>query len=186
MQLIIDLSIYFQMCFRAVTFSFCFIFLIQSIYAEDALAPSGFMSRITRVFHGSSAPADQDGAVKTKDLILNMELSPIPFKLSDTRQLKVVISLTNHSKKSLRLDFPTTQRFEILVRDRTGHQVVQWSEDQAFRTEPALITINPGEHIEYETSVATRDLIAGNEYVVAGFFPIFADLKIQRRIVPQK
>jgi len=99
----------------------------------------------------------------------------------------VLISLFNQSKKTIRFDFATTQRFEILVKDpATGRQLLQWSEDQAFLAEPAMVSINPGERIEYEATVATRDLSAGKEYQIECFFPKYSELKIQKRIVPQK
>ena len=177
------------MNFRAVFFLPGLVFLMSPLCAQEtkpepnSQTPMGFISHM---FHGASSSQEQAGAVQTKTLILNMELSPLPLKLADTRQLKVLISLTNKSSKMLRFDFPNSQRFEILVRDKTGRTLLQWSEDQAFLAEPATITINPGEHIEYETSVATRDLTVGNEYVIEGFFPKYKELKLQKRIVPQK
>ena len=162
--------------------------LAQSVQADETPPEEkpGLVSRMTNVFHHSSPAVDKNGAVQTKNLILTMELSPLPLKLLDTRQLKVVLSVSNKSNKTVRLEFPTTQRFEILVRDNSGRQVFQWSEDQAFEAEPTIITINPREHVEYEAGVATRDLSPGKEYVVEAFFPKYKELKIRKTIVPQK
>jgi len=177
------------MNFRAVFYLMGLVILIRPLCAEEthpgliSQTPMGFIGHI---FRRSTSSKNPSGAVQTKNLILNMELSPLPLNLSDTRQLKVVISLTNKSSKMLRFDFSTSQRFEILVRNKSGRTLLQWSEDQAFLAEPATITINPGERIEYETSVATRDLTAGNQYMIEGFFPKYKELKIQKRIVPQK
>jgi len=114
-----------------------------------------------------------------------MDLSPLPLSLSDTRMLKVVLALTNKSEKMVQLEFPTTQRFDILLRDKAGKQLMQWSEDQLFDSEQTVVTINPGEHIEYETSIATRDLTAGREFVVEGYFLNYKELKIKRTIIPK-
>ena len=162
---------------------FAFSLLIPSGYAVEPQTSPDVLSRITQIFHRSDSPVVQEGV--NKNFSLKMEVSPIPLKLSDTRQLKVVISLTNRSKNTLRLDFSNTQRFEILVKDHSDHLLLRWSEDQSFQTESALVVINPGERVEYEASVATRDLSVGNEYLIEGFFPKFSDLKIQKKIVPQ-
>ncbi|MEI8340996.1 MAG: BsuPI-related putative proteinase inhibitor [Verrucomicrobiota bacterium] len=162
--------------------------LVASVQADETQPEQkpGLMRRMADALHLPNSSENKAGAVQTKNLILNMELSPLPLKLSETRQLKAVISLTNKSRKIVSLDFPTTQRFEIVVRDKSGKQVFQWSEDQAFATEQTIITINPRERIEYDATVATRDLSAGNEYVVEGSFPKYKELKIQKTIVPQK
>ena len=100
--------------------------------------------------------------------------------------LKVVLSLTSRPGKSVHLEFPTTQRFDILVRDKSGRQLVQWSEDELFTPEQTFVTINPGEHIEYEALIATRDLVAGQQYFVEGYFLNYKELKIRKMIVPEK
>jgi len=176
------------MSFRTVVFLLGLMVLLPSIQADETQPEQkpGLVSRMTNVFHHSGATVDRNGAVQTKNLMLKMELSPLPLKLSETRQLKVTLSISNKSKKTVRLEFPTTQRFEILVRDKSGKQVVQWSEDQVFETEQTIVTINPNEHVQYDATVATRDLSAGNGYVVEAFFPKYKELKIQKSILPEK
>ena len=149
----------------------------------------------TRLFHfgsrgdgGGKINANENRAsVRVKDLTLSMELAPLPLDLSESRQLKVTLSLLNHSKRYVHLEFPTTQRIEILIRDNARNKLVtQWSEDQAFSNEPAYVTINPGERVEYHAAVSTRDLAAGHAYTVEAFFPNFDKLTIQQTIVPEK
>ena len=149
-----------------------------------------------RIFHfgshdgagGEKMSTKEDRAsVRVKDLTMTMELAPLPLALSDTRQLKVTISLLNHSKRYVHLEFPTTQRIEILIHDNARNKLVtQWSEDQAFSNEPAYVTINPGERVEYHATLSTRDLATGHAYTVEAFFPNFDKLRIQRTIVPGK
>ena len=178
----------FSMNLRAVVFLLALGFPAWSVRADETQPEQkpGVMTRITNALHLSGASADKSGAVYTKNLILNMELSPLPLKLSEARQMKVELSLTNKSGKIVSLEFPTTQRFEIRVSDKTGRQVVQWSEDQAFEPEQTIVTINPRERIQYEAFVATRDLSPGIEYVVEGSFPQYKELKIRKPVVPQK
>ncbi len=163
--------------------------------AEDGREPAvekprrGMVSRFLDVFRGSPERRERRAAKRgkrAKGLQLDMIVSPLPLKLGETRQLGVQLQLSNRSKKLVDLAFPTTQRVEILIRDNAGKLVTQWSEDQAFANEAGFVAINPGERIEYRGSVATRDLKAGQEYVVEGFFPNFDALKVRQRIVPER
>lgn len=149
----------------------------------------GLLSRTWRtvnIFDRSPEQPDEKGVVRTKFLTLTMQLAPLPLKLSEARQLKVSLLLANKSKKFVQLEFPTTQRIEVLVRDKAGKMVTQWSEDQAFASVGSYAVINPGERLEYSASVSTRDMAAGKEYVVEGFFPHFEELRARTSIVPEK
>lgn len=137
---------------------------------------------------GTSASANVGGSIRTvrvKDLILRLELSPMPVVLSETRQLRVSLTATNRSNRYVHLDFPTTQRIDVLVRDAQGRTVTQWSEDQAFSNEPSTLTINPGERVEYNASISTRDMRAGQPCTVEVIFPNHDRLRVQQTFVPQ-
>jgi len=144
----------------------------------------GFFSRFFNPFHGSGDSKTQ--TVNWKQLIMTMNVEPLPLKLGETRQMKVTLRLLNKSKRLVQLEFPTTQRIEVLLRSQTGKMVEQWSEDQVFANEPTLVTINPGERLEYSANIATRDLTAGQSYTVIGYFPNFEQLKATKLIVPEK
>ncbi len=126
------------------------------------------------------------GAVKWKQLTMTMKLEPLPLRLSETRQLKATLQLANHGKRLVQLDFPTTQRIEVLVRNAHGKLVEQWSEDQSFSNEPTLVVINPGERLEYAVTVSTRDMAAGQLYSVETFFPNYDQLRASKSIIPEK
>ena len=143
----------------------------------------GMLSRVIGIFRSSEG---QDVERRWKQLILTMKLAPLPVKLGETRQLQVTLQLTNRSKKFVQLEFPTTQRIEVLVKRTDGKLVEQWSEDHSFSGEPSLVTINPGERLEYAVSVATRDMIAGEPFVVEAFFPNYEPLRVEQIIVPEK
>jgi hypothetical protein len=117
---------------------------------------------------------------------LKLDLSPSPVQLSANREIKVIVSLFNRSKKYVHLDFPTSQRIEILVRDASGKVVNTWSEDQSFTNDPAAVTVNPGERLEYTASVATREMTADQPYVIEASFPSYPELKIQQQVTPKK
>jgi hypothetical protein len=145
----------------------------------------GVVTRFFNLFRGSRDRADGQMA-NWKRLILTMNVEPMPVKLGETRQIKVTLRLTSKSKRLIQLDFPTTQRIEVLVKNQAGKMVEQWSEDQAFANEPTLVTINPGERLEYSVNIATRDMSPGQAYTIIGYFPNFEQLKTTKTIVPQK
>ena len=147
----------------------------------------GLMHRLLHPFGGgSTAPAPKKKDVNLKGLEMDLTIEPAALKLSDTRVVKVTVTLANKGRKLIQLDFPTTQRIEVLVKNKAGKRVVQWSEDQAFTNEPTLVAINPGERLEYSANVATRDLVAGETYTIEAFFPNFDTLRKSRELTPGK
>lgn len=128
-------------------------------------------------------PGAQSGK-EWKQLVPTIAIDPLPLKLSEVRSFRVTLQLANKGKKLAQLDFPTTQRIEVLVKDGAGKTIEQWSEDQAFQNEPTLVAINPSERLEYTATVATRDLAAGQTYTVEAFFPNFDQLRASKQVIP--
>ena len=126
------------------------------------------------------------GEVRTRGLALTLRLDPFPVNLLETRRVEAVIQLENVSSRFIQLEFPTTQRFEVFVRDEAGKLVAQWSEDQAFEPTPGTVGINPGEHLEYLGVFSTRDLRPSKRYTVTAFFPNRSDLKAELSFVPER
>jgi Intracellular proteinase inhibitor len=129
-------------------------------------------------------PKGSQSGKEWKNLVPTISIAPMPLKLSDVRTMTVTLQLANKGKKLAQLDFPTTQRIEVLVKDSTGKMIEQWSEDQAFENEPTLVAINPAERLEYTATVATRELKAGQTYTIEGFFPNFEQLRATKQITP--
>ena len=121
-----------------------------------------------------------------KGLEMSLAVEPAAPKLSDAHEVKVTVTLANKGKKLVQLDFPTTQRIEVLVKNKAGKMVVQWSEDHAFTNDPTLVAINPGERLEYAATISTRDLAAGETYTVEAFFPNFDTLRKNHVLAPVK
>ena len=148
-------------------------------------------SILDRVLHpfGGGKPKDKESETKAtrfKHLDLTMTLDPKVLKPSETRQFKVTITLVNKGKQLAQLEFPTSQRIEVIVKTKAGKLVEQWSEDQSFLNEPSLVAINPGERVEYVANLATRDLAAGENYVVEAFFPNYEALRGELPLTPAK
>lgn len=129
-------------------------------------------------------PKGAQAGKEWKKLVPTVLIDPMPLKLSDVRTVTVTLQLANKGKQLAQLDFPTTQRIEVLVKDSTGKLVERWSEDQAFENEPTVVTINPAERLEYTAKVATRDLKAGELYTIEGFFPNYEQLRASKQVTP--
>jgi hypothetical protein len=149
----------------------------------------GLMTKTLQFLHLKHGPRPANGSNPANvhgNIELKMSIDPAEIQLSTTRQVQVTVGLYNRSKKEfVHLDFPTSQRIEILTLDSTGKVVNTWSEDQSFTSDPATITVNPGERVEYNASVPTREMSAGQPYIIQVMFPNYPDLKIEQRVAPR-
>jgi hypothetical protein len=145
-----------------------------------------YVDKALEALHLKHPPQPKDSAQVHHGVELKMDISPADINLSENREVQVTLSLFNRSKSYLDLTFPTSQRIEILVRDGSGKVVNTWSEDQSFTNDPAAVTVNPGERIEYTVSVATREMSAGQPYTIEGSFPSYPNFKVQRKVIPEK
>ena len=142
----------------------------------------GIMNRVLHPFGGGKGAAGRNNG----QLVVELKLSPLPLKLSDANRLKVTLTLINSGKKLAPLEFPTSQRIEVLIKNNVGKTIEKWSDDQPFTSEPTVVAINPGERAEYSVEVATREMSAGQSYTVEGFFPSYNTLRAEKTIVPEK
>lgn len=93
-------------------------------------------------------------------------VEPAQFSVDERREITVTFSVENKTPKLVKLDFPTSQRIEILVRDGSGKVIDKWSDDRAFQDVSGVVMINPGEHIQYEERISTRDMMPGQTYTI--------------------
>ena len=120
------------------------------------------------------------------DLQLTIAVQPAKPKLSETKRLTVALHLTNQGRKLVQLEFPTSQKIEVLVKNAAGKQIEKWSEDQPVSNEPTMVSLNPGERLEYSAAIATREMVAGQSYTIEGFFPRYEQLRTSKTITPDQ
>lgn len=151
--------------------------------AQDSAAPRrGFLNRMLHPF-GSSEKIPQYHNPKLSGLQLSIALPDEPIKLSEVRQLPVTVHLTNLGKRAVELSFPTEQRIEILLHDSAGRTVTRWSDNRAFQQKAATILINPKEHLEYDETIATRELSPGRVFTVEVTVPAYPELDAHRKAI---
>ncbi|MGH8048973.1 MAG: BsuPI-related putative proteinase inhibitor [Chthoniobacterales bacterium] len=93
-------------------------------------------------------------------------VEPAQFSLDDRHEITVTFSVENKTDRLVKMDFPTSQRIEILVHDSSGKVIDKWSDDRAFQDVSGVVMINPGEHIQYEEKISTRDMQPGQTYTI--------------------
>ena len=120
-------------------------------------------------------------------IVLEVQSSPDPLKLAEAHQINVTLILRNVTAAGVTLKFPTTQIFEILLRDpNTGQIISQWSSEHTFTPDPRLLIVNHGERLEYNESISTRELKAGTPYTLEAYLVGYEkELRVAKAILPQ-
>ena len=129
-------------------------------------------------------PKDPDAKGAWSQLAMTMTLEPSVVKLPETKVIQVTVAVVNKGRQAVQLEFPSSQRIEVLVKNEAGRLLARWSDDQRLDKEPGFILLNPRERIEYDARVSTRDMMAGQSYQIEAFFPSFDRLHATRSITP--
>ena len=140
-----------------------------------------WLGRILHPFSSETVPQYKDP--RLRGLVLDLDITPQTVKLSEVRQLAVKLTVANRSKRPIALDFPTNQRIEIYLRDSSGGILTKWSDNHAIRQKPAMVLINPQEHVEYTETIATRDLTPNKVFIAEIFFPAYPELLIRQKFL---
>ena len=141
----------------------------------------GWFSRILRPFSSDRLPEYADPNLR--GLVLTLQLSPQPIKLSETRQMDVKLTITNKAKRPITLEFPDAQRIEILLRNSTDKVLTTWSDNHSFAQAAGTVLINPQEHLEYAETIATRELMPNKVFIAEVFFPKYPELRVRQKFL---
>jgi hypothetical protein len=153
----------------------------QGIEPTPAPEKRSWLSRLNPFNRSEKLPEYNDPSLR--GLVLTIELSPQPIKLSEVRQMDVKVRLTNKSKRPVTLEFPNAQRFEILLKNSAEQVLTTWSDNHAFAEVVGTVFINPQEHIEYAETIATRELTANRVYVAEVYFPKYPELRVRQKFL---
>lgn len=121
-----------------------------------------------------------------RTITASLIVEPPAPKLAEVRLVQVKLQLLNRGKRMVRLDFPTSQRIDVVVKDKTGKIIEQWSEYHRFDKDPGMVTINPGEKLEYSASVATREMKADETVTIEAWMPAYDSLRASAAVTPVK
>ena len=161
------------------------ILLVVDAYAQGTTNQPPKRSWFGRMLHpfGSGKRLPEYSDPRLRGLVMRLEFSPQPVKLSEMRLLNVKVILTNMSKRPVELQFPNEQRIEIYLLSSTERVLTKWSDNHAFAEKPGSILINPEEHIEYNERIATRDLTPNTVFIADVFFPRYPELRVRQKFM---
>jgi intracellular proteinase inhibitor BsuPI len=172
---------------RRAVLHFLIFLVVGSMFAQDTVptpTPArrrGWLGRLLHPFSPEAVPQYKDA--RLRGLTVDLQITPQTIKLSEVRQLGVRLTLANISKRPVTLDFPTNQRIEIYLMNSEGNILTKWSENHAIAEKPATILINPQERIEYNESIATRDLTPNKVFISEVFFPQYPELRVRQKFL---
>ena len=148
------------------------------------LQKRGLFGRMLHPFSSSDVlPKYNDK--RLRGLVLDLQISPQPVRLSEIRQMEVKLTVTNMGARMITLDFPTDQRIEVQLLNSSDSVLTKWSENHAIKDKPGTVLINPSEHVEYKESIATRDLAPGRVFTAEVFFPQYPELKLCQKFLTE-
>ncbi len=127
---------------------------------SERSAGETFTGFFTEMFASVTLPGEK------KDTGSKLVVDPAEFSLDDRREVAVDFTVYNKTSKLLRLEFPSAQRIEIVVKNPAGEVIERWSDDRAFAEQAGVVMINPDERIEYQEKIATREMVPGETYVI--------------------
>ena len=119
-----------------------------------------------------------------RKLEMTMKFEPAEVRLPATRFLDVRVDVTNKGKETVQLEFPSSLRVDVVLKDDTGKVLSRWSDDQRIEREPSVLIVNPGERLEYNARVSTRDMQAGRRFEIEAVFPSYEKLRVSRVVSP--
>ncbi len=131
--------------------------------AATAFQPApqhGFGWRILHPF------AKNETTPRKSGLQVTVEPDSAAPSLQAISQLGIRILVTNYTSTMVSLTFPTSQRIEITGRSVDGKIFYSYSTNRTFAQEVSVLTINPGERLEYNETVPTRSMTAGSTYLL--------------------
>ena len=134
-------------------------------------------------FHRNQ-PRDVGTGTGWRRLAMTMVLEPSVVKVGETRVIEVTVGVVNKGKDPVQLDFPDSQRIDVLVQDESGRVLSRWSDDQRLDKEAGFLLINPGEKVEYHARISTREMTAGRSHTINAVFPKYDRLHTSRTVVP--
>src|SRR5438270_8537706 len=132
--------------------------LAQETASQPSAAPVATATPITtttlqkrglvgRIFHpfSSSQVLPKYNDRKLRGLILDLQVSPQPVRLSEVRQMQIKVTVTNMGTYMIPLEFPTDQRIEVQLLNSADAVLTKWSENHAIKDKPGTVLIKPVE-----------------------------------------
>ncbi len=154
-----------------------------AVYPRVKDSPDSASAMLGRFFTDMFASI-KFGKLRGEHSTEKLQVVPGEFSLKDQRELDATYSVRNNTGKILRLDFSTSQRMDMVTRDASGTVVDKWSDDRAFVDQDGIIIVNPKERIQFDESIPTRDMKAGQPYTIQAGITGYPEYDVNRTVTP--
>lgn len=117
----------------------------------------------------SDAPATPHLSTKRVAAKSTTGSTPITSKFhvrADQKKIDFALHLTNPTKKSVELEFPSGQEYDFVVVDSAGHEVYRWANGRLFTQALQNRLLDGGETMRFEER-AEKSLPSGKYVAVA-------------------
>ena len=123
-------------------------------------------------------------ALQGRNTTEKLTIDPPTFSLTERREVETTYTLRNNTGKIMRLDYPTSQRMDIITKDASGQAVDKWSDDRSFKPQEGIVIINPNERIEYREKVPTREMKPDQTYTIQAEVAGYPDYTASQPVTP--
>lgn len=147
-------------------------------------APEDTLGAKLADFYNAVVSGVQGRGAQNKE-VASLSITPADPALRETRELDATYTVRNTGRQMTRIEFPTTQRFEMVTRSSSGAVLERWSDDRAFQSIEGIVVINPAERIEFQEKVSTRDMRAGSVYTVEASLATEPSYAVEQIVQPR-
>ena len=112
-------------------------------------APSLFPNPFKWMF-GSPTSSAMKRVEAPPNFKVDLSIEPQQYTPSTNTPLRVRMTVHNQGKSKYILDFETAQRYEFVIRDKTGKDLYKASQDKEFTQVKSATVINRGEKLVFE------------------------------------
>lgn len=143
---------------------------------HSAVEGGAAVFRSTGKFFGSGVRAvtglfkSGDSAAPAKESKQRLRLeggySPNPVFVKSTASIQVQLRIVNPTKRAQLLQFASAKRVDAVVRDASGQIVSRTSGGGVEGTQGSVVTVNPGERLEYHLTLPTAGMMPERVYTL--------------------
>jgi hypothetical protein len=139
------------------------------------------LSNFIKIFVGSLliiSHLEAKGPIVSEKIINGLEftlqIEKAVYQLKEPIPIQLI--LTNKTDHPLKLIFPSTQRYELLIK-KEGKEIWQWSRDRVFAMMLTQLTIEPDESLGFEEEWSQLDnegkLVLPGKYEIIGILKVY-------------
>ncbi len=119
------------------------------------------------IFAGDPNRIQKANTIDFKDFTAKVELNTNGVGLAATRNdpssannVRMTFTIKNTGKRTYTLSFPSSQRYDVVIKNPAHQLVYKWSLDKKFTDDVGAVIINPTDRIGYVETISFNTLYA--------------------------